>query len=92
MELPPSPILKGHKTTTTVPPSKSGKQTESMCVTSLTIFLLFYFNRSRKVKREKVEVRVRKGLNKILTEIFKHTSNRDKLGRDQMQYYYILRS
>lgn len=27
MELPPSPILKGDKTTTTVPPSKSGKQT-----------------------------------------------------------------
>lgn len=50
---------------------------QSMCVTSLTIFLLFYFNRSRKVKKEKVEARVRKGLHKILTEMFKHTSNRD---------------
>lgn len=51
-----------------------------MCVILFIIFLLFYFNRLRKVKKEKVEVRVRKGLYKIFIEMFKYISNRDKLG------------
>lgn len=90
MELPPSPVLKGHKTTTTVPPSKSGKQTEHVC--NLTYHLFVILLQQVKKGEEREGRRVRKGLNKILTEIFKHTSNRDKLGRGQMQYYYILRS
>lgn len=40
MELPPSPVLKGHKTTTTVPPSKSGKQTEHVCNLTYHLFVI----------------------------------------------------
>lgn len=70
----PLPNTEGTQTTATVPARRSGNK-QSTCVTSLTIVLLLYFNRSRKEREGRA--RVRKGLHKIPTERSKHTSNRD---------------
>lgn len=86
MEISPLPNTKGHKITATGPIKQKWKTNRAWY--NLTYHLVILLQQVKKGEEREGRSKSQKGLNKILTKNFKHTSKRDKLSRSQMQYCY----